>query len=319
MIASIDAVRPIWMEATSLARSASRKPRMTPAHAARRPSRFTAAIASGVMMSMTACSRPHEPLGTAAPPRSASEPTTPSHRGEAPSRRHVVRSEEIGRSRLGTPLTCSYVGSGPDRTLIIAGVHGDEPQSTAVAERLIEVLHADPHLVAGCEVAVLPAMNPDGLRNRRRQNAAGVDLNRNFPAANWKPSRARSRYHSGPSPTSEPETAAIIQLVETFRPNRIIAIHAINAGKQCNNYDGPAEPLAVEMSRHNGYPPKATIGYPTPGSFGSWVGRDLGIPTVTLELPAKSKTGACWRDNRNALLAAIHFNGGRRVATGAGR
>lgn len=280
--------------------------------------RFTALPACGVMLFMSACSQPRDAVETA-PPRPATEhqphpqpaprPTSPSVRG----------AEEIGRSRLGEPLHCTRIGSGPDRTLIVGGVHGDEPQSTAVAERLIELLRADPALAAGCEVAIVPAMNPDGLKQRRRQNAARVDLNRNFPAANWKSSHPSGRYHGGPSPTSEPETAAILRLVETFRPHRIVAIHTINGRRICNNFDGPAEPLAIAMSRHNGYPPKATIGYPTPGSFGSWAGCDLGIPIVTLEMPARSKAGECWRQNRDALLAAIRFNDGRRVALGAAR
>lgn len=268
------------------------------------------------MIFMSACSRPHDAVQTVAPPRPPATPSPQAARTIVPPASSRTGIQEIGRSRLGKPLTCTRFGNGTDRTLVIAGVHGDEPQSTAVAERLIELLRAEPEWTTGCNVVVVPAMNPDGLKKRRRQNAAGVDLNRNFPAANWKTSHPRGRYHGGLSPTSEPETAAIIQLVESFRPNRIVAIHTINGRRICNNYDGPGESLAAAMSRHNGYPPKATIGYPTPGSFGSWAGRDLGIPIITLEMPARAKAGECWRQNRNALLAAIHFNGPRRVASG---
>lgn len=52
----------------------------------------------------------------------------------------------------------------------------------------------------------------------------------------------------------------------------------------------------------NGYPVAATIGYPTPGSFGAWAGIELGIPVITLELPSHDSPKRCWEDNREALL-----------------
>jgi protein MpaA len=76
--------------------------------------------------------------------------------------------------------------------------------------------------------------------------------------------------------------------------------------KPCNNYDGPAEPLARRMAAANGYPIRASIGYPTPGSLGSWAGIDRHIPIITLELPAAAAAARCWEANREALLAAVH-------------
>jgi len=35
----------------------------------------------------------------------------------------------------------------------------------------------------------------------------------------------------------------------------------------------------------SGWPVRADIGYPTPGSLGSWLGLDRGLPVLTLELP----------------------------------
>jgi protein MpaA len=59
------------------------------------------------------------------------------------------------------------------------------------------------------------------------------------------------------------------------------------------------------MSKHNGYPPAATMGYPTPGSLGSYAGIDRQIPMITLELPRDAPGDQAWRENREALLAAI--------------
>lgn len=213
----------------------------------------------------------------------------------------------LGMSRMGRPLTCVRLGDGADRTLVLGGFHGDEPHSTAVVRRLKDHLIAYPQPLDGRAVVLLAAVNPDGLARRQRKNAAGVDLNRNFPAGNWRPSHHRGRYYGGPDPASEPETAALMALVESFMPDRIVTVHAIGGGRECNNYDGPGRELAAAMSRHNAYPVRCTIGYPTPGSFGCWAGGDRRIPTVTLELPARTPAGRCWQQNRSALLAAVRF------------
>jgi protein MpaA len=101
--------------------------------------------------------------------------------------------------------------------------------------------------------------------------------------------------------------------VARVRPKLLISIHSIGSGRQCNNYDGPARQIAEEMSRHNGYPATATIGYATPGSLGSWAGKDLQIPMITLELPRRLAGSQAWADNRHALLAAIATDGSKRT------
>ena len=97
----------------------------------------------------------------------------------------------------------------------------------------------------------------------------------------------------------------MIQLIDDWQPNRIITLHAITRGRHGNNFDGPAEGLAKTMSRHNEYSVLKSMGYPTPGSFGSWAGVDRQIPTITLELPSDASGQTAWRENREALLSAI--------------
>ena len=53
----------------------------------------------------------------------------------------------------------------------------------------------------------------------------------------------------------------------------------------CVNYDGPAAAWAEAVAAACGWPARGEIGYPTPGSFGSWLGVDRGLPILTLELP----------------------------------
>ena len=191
--------------------------------------------------------------------------------------------------------------------MVFGGFHGDEPKSTAIALRLIE--HLTNQMETGTDVhwVIVPCVNPDGLNRRRRRNARLVDLNRNFPTKNWAPGSPRSRMYGGPKPASEPETRAVMRGIRRWQPQAIVTIHSISGGRQCNNYDGPGRDLARCMSRHNGYRVTRTIGYPTPGSFGSWAGKELGIPTITLELPSRCSTKRCWEDNREALLSASRW------------
>lgn len=189
------------------------------------------------------------------------------------------------------------------RLLILGGMHGDEPKSMFVARRLVQELTGGAGQQSGGRWLVLPCVNPDGSSKRRRRNAAGVDINRNFPTKNWQISSPRSRMFGGHKPASEPETRAVIRAIDRFGPDVVITIHSISSRRFCVNYDGPGRSVAAMMARRNGYPLRASIGYPTPGSFGTWAGMERGIPTITLELPSHHSMQACWRENREALLA----------------
>jgi protein MpaA len=189
--------------------------------------------------------------------------------------------------------------------LVMGAIHGNEPTSADVSRGLLEELRRNPQLLGGAPVAIIPVANPDGLAAGTRTNVNKVDVNRNFPAANWKArahARARNNF-GGKESASEPETAALIATIERLRPRLIISVHSMD--EPCNNYDGPAKPIAELMSRYNGYPATPTIGYPTPGSLGSWAGIDRQIPMITLELPRKLPASQAWAKNRDAVLSAI--------------
>ncbi len=208
----------------------------------------------------------------------------------------------IGESVQGRPIEMQiFPGDARDCVLIIGGIHGNEQISVDVASALAGLLRHDPSLARGRQVYIIPNANPDGYAKNTRANARGIDLNRNFEARNFKPS-ARSR---GVMPLSEPEARALATVIQQVHPSLLISIHSIDKGRHCNNYDGPAREIAQLMTRYNGYPAKDTIGYPTPGSLGSWVGGDLHIPMITLELPRGITGMQAWLDNREALLAAI--------------
>jgi protein MpaA len=101
--------------------------------------------------------------------------------------------------------------------LVVGAIHGNEPAGIAVASALE---HATPP--AGVALWIVPDLNPDGVAAGTRQNAHGVDLNRNFPTG-W--TRQTGVFDSGPKPLSEPESRFAYQLVLRIRPTVSIWFH----------------------------------------------------------------------------------------------
>ena len=135
----------------------------------------------------------------------------------------------------------------------------------------------------------IPCLNPDGMLNNTRTNANGVDLNRNFPTKNWGEDTSAAGdnphdYYAGKSPASEIETQFVIDIIEKYNPKLILTLHA---PYKIVNFDGPAKEIAQKISDIIGYPVEESIGYPTPGSFGTYCGIERNIPTITLELDEK--------------------------------
>ncbi len=187
-----------------------------------------------------------------------------------------------GQSVEGRPIEYAVFGSGEETVMLIASIHGNEEAGTPLLLRLADLL-ADPHEAPAWmddrRVVLVPRVNPDGLAAGRRHNAHGVDLNRNFPSTNFRAGRGH-----GPAPLSEPESRAIQALVQEYTPDRVITFHMPIA---LIDYDGPAEGLARAMGAVS--PLRVRRIGSRPGSLGSWIGEDLGLPIVTVELPPSAR------------------------------
>src|SRR5687767_9677171 len=204
----------------------------------------------------------------------------------------------IGRSRQGRAIVASCHGDPATRggLVLMAGIHGDEGSSV---EAMLELL-ASPLPEGPRPLWVVPALNPDGLLVATKNSAANVDLNRNFPARNFTAEHAPG-YDPGPAALSEPESAAFAELLDRVAPAAVVTVHAPFA---CINYDGPAADWAQAVADACGWPARGDLGYPTPGSLGSWLGVDRGLPVLTIELPPGAYP-AFRPAAQRALLAAV--------------
>ena len=209
----------------------------------------------------------------------------------------------IGRTVMGRPIECvhfappSYAKPRPP-AILFAAIHGDEPVSQLMLERLADELVERP---PGRETWIVPVLNVDGLLAGTRNNANDVDLNRNFGAQNWGKDR-RPGYNPGGAAEDQPETQALVALIERAGAERLVAMHA---GYRMINWDGRGELLAREMAERCGYPAEADMGYPCPGSFGSKYGLDRGLEVVTVESPYLLADERGWEECRTALRWAV--------------
>ncbi|HXI14460.1 MAG TPA: murein tripeptide amidase MpaA [Thermoanaerobaculia bacterium] len=200
--------------------------------------------------------------------------------------RGVIRhaSAVYGASIKGIPLTVFLPDTGSTDIVVLAAIHGDEAETTvAVSEAMRCIPQGD------LQAAVILCGNPDGMLRGTRGNGRGVDLNRNFPTSNWSPdpvfykSRANDArdiaLSPGSAPASEPETTALLSLLDRLKPRAIVSLHSALA---CVD-DAGASHLGRQLADRCALPFLTEIGYPTPGSMGTWAG-EQGLNLVTLEL-----------------------------------
>lgn len=207
----------------------------------------------------------------------------------SPDSRGIIRlpSLEYGRSVLGAPLLY-YPCKNKCKLLVMAGIHGEEPETTFLLSRVLRAFD-EPF----DSIAFVLCANPDGVALGTRGNANGVDLNRNFRTQNFSTEKVGSRsileaprdtlLSPGSFAGSEPETQALVALIEKLKPASVLAMHApmgcVDALQKTSLVEGVMDMFNL--------PWLPDIGYKTPGSFGTWCG-ERGLECVTLELPRMS-------------------------------
>ncbi|HET8969605.1 MAG TPA: DUF2817 domain-containing protein, partial [Candidatus Nanopelagicales bacterium] len=168
----------------------------------------------------------------------------------------------LGRSVQGRPIVATRQGpASAPRVLVVSGqMHGDEWPGPVVVNRVRALA-----VPAGLQVWTVRTMNPDGMAHRRRHNAHGVDLNRNFPAA-W-----RARPYAGARPLSEPEARAIRRLLSWLQPDLLVSFHGFSEAVDTTG-GGRRAAAARAFSRlaHIGPAARVPCGGPCAGNLTDW-------------------------------------------------
>lgn len=132
------------------------------------------------------------------------------------------RHERIGRSVGERRIRAAVIGdrSSENVALVVACIHGDECAGKAIVGALWDLAPFD-----DVQVWVIKDLNPDGSAVKTRQNARGVDLNRNFPYRWESYGEPWDRYYPGPRATSEPETRAAKRFIADLKPDVAVWYH----------------------------------------------------------------------------------------------
>jgi hypothetical protein len=206
------------------------------------------------------------------------------------------RGVRIGQSSRGRPIIAVRAGdTGSDsKALVVGCIHGNECAGTAVTRMLVRSAPA-------IDLWVVSNLNPDGFALGRRQNARGVDLNRNFPSEWRAGGRAWDAEYPGPRPLSEPEARAAARLIRRIRPSVTIWFHQPQALVRAW---GQSIPSAREYARLSGMTFRA-IRWPR-GTAPNWQNhRFPGQSSFVVELPAGPLTQAAANRQARAVLALL--------------
>jgi murein peptide amidase A len=241
------------------------------------------------MLSLVACASPDtddalqsatpmtSPVVATVPDRSV--PVSPSTiRSDVAAPTAVNRTTTFGFSVKGRPLTVTEIGNPAShhRVLIVGCIHGSECSGIAITSALRAAVPS-----TDVDFWLVPDLNPDGYSLGTRQNANGVDLNRNFPFKWMRLGSPGSSDYSGRASLSQPESAAAAALIVRIHPTLAIWFH-----QHEGVVDDSQGPLAIErrLSTLIGLPLSRLTDYP--GSVVGWEDATFGPTAFVVELGA---------------------------------
>ncbi len=224
---------------------------------------------------------------------------------------HRIRKGRLGTSTKSRPVEASfYRGETDRRALVIAGVHGSELQGIEVAQILRNNLKDSPSQFS---VILVPALFPDnaavGLRER-----PGTQTNRNFPRGHedldtatrvgrGRPVDARTSRSGVRSNPILAENVMLIQLIERYKPERIISIHGTRHAGAAGVFYDPITPTAAQLARIRSDAQLAAF-FETPAEF---LEKGPGLEQLRFAEEASYRYGVATlkaRDRKLALEAA---------------
>ena len=183
----------------------------------------------------------------------------------------VAPAQQLGKSHEGRPIRVVHVAGDGPRILAIGCIHGDECEGIEVT-KLLERSNSR------ADLWLLHQLNPDGFARRRRANAHGVDLNRDFLAARQRETRIARR------------------LILRLRPDITLWFHQPQAVVRAW---GRSRAVARRYAKLAGVPYRSWA-WP-PGSASRWQ-NGLGQISFVVELGSGELPDAAARRHANAVL-----------------
>lgn len=113
----------------------------------------------------------------------------------------------LGLSEKGLDIIGIEIGTGPIKVLVWSQMHGNESTSTKAVLDLINYFDFDNSFFSNLRLLIIPMLNPDGSNVYTRENASGVDLNRDFQNL------------------SQSESQVLVNTFEDFKPDYCFNLH----------------------------------------------------------------------------------------------
>lgn len=137
------------------------------------------------------------------------------------------------------------IGPAKGKALVIGGFHGDERPGFQATDALVEEMNRKLGEGLAFNTIVIPRLNAAAVQDelngvkfwRNRCNRQLVDLNRDYPTGTTP--KDTDCGNTGKAPR-QPETVALINLIEKFKPDRIVSVHAISTLSSAGIFADPS-------------------------------------------------------------------------------
>lgn len=249
---------------------------------------------------------------------------------------------DLGKSVENRSINCYRIGRGERKILFVSAMHGNEIGTAKLGYLLLDYLINTAYKNLTC--FVVPCLNVDGFAKARewrgyfsgakgRTNSRNVDLNRNFPAMNFR-SRShilpkhgdaeKSKYRKevlaghasnltlkncGEFGGSEPEIKALMSLVEKESISVIFSFHNIGCDVMGGKDDFSKDLVRIYADK-TGYETLEDAEWRKIGQTGTlkdWCDeRDISF----VEVEGSTRYGSDWKIQKPALEAVLNYISG---------
>jgi hypothetical protein len=253
----------------------------------------------------------------------------------------IIQLFSIGKSAQGRELWMVKISDNVAKDEIepefkyISSMHGDEITGRELTTFLIEEIAQNygkdaelTELVNNTEIFIMPSMNPDGSAAKRRANANGADLNRNFPDIIRDSQNTMSNREIENQAVMKFQTSRKFALSANFHGGTIVANYPWDAKYEAHPLDDLVKSLSLVYAEHNPemktsdeFPGGITNGaawYIVRGGMQDWSYFWHNDLQITLEVshtkwPDYSEIPGFYRSNRDSMVEYI-----KKIHQGAG-